>query len=227
MENPHNSDPATQALTYVTTRNLITSVGVAATRALSKEDVEQLLMVSGVLEDVSNWVLADLLVWGEERVASDHPKEGREFWDARDKVWAEMLRLCKKNISKSAAYHLRATAQAWPYERRRTSSCISFEHHRLLSGYTPDQQEYWMDVAEAGEWSAARLRISLYSDIDPLEPIVVANTAPPLKPLWTEERVQEYLWQWSSDDAYRIKTFVMCVIGEYENERATRSTSHP
>ena len=224
------SDNSDTSLEYVATRNLITSVGVAANATLTKTDVEHLLVYSGVLEDISNWVLADLLVWGEELAYAEvgNREPSQKFWDARDQVWGEMLRFCKKNTTKSAAYHLVATAKAWPYERRRHTTCISFEHHRLLSGYPPDQQEYWMDVAEAGEWSSAKLRQSLYSGIDPL---VVANTPPHVEytPLWTRERMDReinllgYDWEQIGD----VMDIVMRLIGDYEDERKSNGNRHP
>lgn len=225
------TDSSQEALEYIATRNLITSVGVAATATLTKTDVEHLLVYSGVLDDISNWVLADLLVWGENQaIGTLHVQHGVDFWAARDHIWEEMLRFCKKTISKSSCYHLAATARAWPYERRRTGPRLSFEHHRLLAGMSEDRQEYWMDVCEAGEWSAARLRQSLHKDIDPLEPPVVANT-PPVTPLWTSDDVEReivkiwdknfFLYHHDQPEAY-VKDFrilINRVIGEYESER--------
>lgn len=177
-----------EAYNYVNTRNLITSVGVAADRALTRTDVEHLLVYSGVLDDISKWVLADLLVWGEGEAERQVGERGtREFWDKRDQIWDEMLRYCKSDIKKTTAYNMAGCSRAWSWERRRQTTCVSFEHHRLLVGKSVEEQEYWLDVVEAGEWSVARLRQSLYSGQDPLADMRVM---PPHEPLWTDERIK-------------------------------------
>lgn len=209
-----------ESLQYISTRNLITSVGVTANAALTKTDVEHLLVYSGVLEDVSSWVLADLLVWGEEVATTrSGTHKGKEFWTERDDIWSEMLRFCKSNLSKSAAYHMSATAKAWPYARRRQTHAISFEHHRLLSGYPQEQQEHWMDICEAAEWSAAKLRQSLYSTIDPL---VVTNTTdlPSLPRQWTDGRVGDLLnlYRMPEETREEVHKLIMSIVEEYEDE---------
>jgi hypothetical protein len=156
-----------RAYAHVLTRQLVTSVGVAPglLRELNNEDVECLLTYSGTLDDMSKWVVADLMVWGEiqatQRVGAN---SGKVFWEVRDGIWDELLLACKMDISKHTAYNMVSTAKAFPWERRRHTKTLSFEHHRIVASRDNDQQEYWLDLAEAGEWSVAKLRHNYYSN---------------------------------------------------------------
>jgi hypothetical protein len=220
--------PIDRAYTEVLQRQLVTSVGVAPglLNKLSDTDVGYLLMYSGVLDDMSKWVVADLLVWGEMRVAREvNASSGREYWDARDKMWGEILSNCKMDISKHTAYNMAATARAFPWERRRHTATLSFEHHRLLSGKEHDEQEYWLDMTEDCEWSVHRLRGKLYGEGDPLAPRQTVMSTP--QDFWPEQRVEKEVYAAFSlptryDTVQRIIQLVQQIKEEIVNEQANR-----
>lgn len=216
--------PVDRAYAHVMHRQLVTSVGVnpGLLRELTNQDVECLLTYAGTLDDMSRWVVADLLVWAEERAAEQTgSRSGRIFWDARDKLWEGLLMACKMDISKYTAYNMVSTARAFPWQRRRHTRTLSFEHHRLVSGREPDEQEYWLDLADDGEWSVHQLRTHLYSQGDPLTPnLSVVLT--PHNP-WPEERVEKEVYAAFSlstryDTVEAIKQLVNRIIEEIRNE---------
>jgi hypothetical protein len=196
--------PIERAYTEVLQRQLVTSVGVAPNllAELSDADVGYLLVYAGSLEDVSKWTVADLLVWAEQRAATNvGTTSGREFWDARDRLWDEILANCKMDVGKHAAYNMAATARAFPWERRRHTATLSFEHHRLVSSREEDEQEHWLDMAEDGEWSVRKMRARFYGGGDPLLPkVTVMSTSQP-RELWPIQRVEREVY-----DAFALPT---------------------
>jgi hypothetical protein len=47
------------------------------------------------------------------------------------------------------------------FERPRRRESLSFSHHAELAGLAPDEQDLWLDRAEAGAWSVGSLRSEL------------------------------------------------------------------
>jgi hypothetical protein len=43
-------------------------------------------------------------------------------------------------------------------ERSRRRDLLSFSHHKEVAALPPDDQDYWLDAAERGEWSRNELR---------------------------------------------------------------------
>ena len=162
-----------KAARYVEKRQLITSVGVPAEwrDKLTNHEAEMLLVYSESLNDIAEWVFSDLLCWTEEKVAAklSGVRSGRDFWEQRDKAWADLNQRSKRGLAQATLYNMKATASAWPWARRIHTDIIGFEHHRLLVGMEQDQQDYWMELAQEGGWSSTQLRIRIY-DLDPLTP---------------------------------------------------------
>jgi hypothetical protein len=193
-----------RAYHHVMHRQLVTSVGVAPglLRELTNDDVECLLTYSGTLEDMSKWTLADLMVWGEMRAIQQVGTDsGRHFWDMRDAIWNQLLAACKSDISKHTAYNMVSTAKAFPWERRRHTQTLSFEHHRIVASRDDEQQDYWLDLAEEGEWSVARLRHNYYANADPMSPTITVMSTPHPKDTWPIERIEREVY-----DAFALPT---------------------
>lgn len=221
-----------RAYDYVVQRQLVTSVGLAPTVSddLTSFDAEMLLTYSGTLDDISRWVIADLLVWGEQVAEREiGNRNSREYWRKRDGVWDAMLRVCKTDMSKHTAYNMAACAKAWPWGRRRHTETISFEHHRVLVSRNGEDQEYWLDLAEAGGWSVKRLRSQLFGDNDPLAPVAVMSK--PIE-LWPDDRIQREMldhlrgyWDVPFD---AIEELLNKMRGEYEDAlRKERYRQYP
>lgn len=44
---------------------------------------------------------------------------------------------------------------------------LSFGHHQAVAALEPDQQQYWLEQASAGQWSISRLRKAMRPDTEP------------------------------------------------------------
>ena len=157
-----------KAAHYVTNRQLITSVGVPEEwrTQLTQHAAEMLLVYSESLQDIGDWVLADLLVWTEERVAQQVGKRtGREFWQRRDGAWEAISNRSKRGLSNGTLHNYKVTAARWPWSRRQHTDIIGFQHHLVLAALEPEEQDYWLDLASSGEWTAVQLRAKLYEGL--------------------------------------------------------------
>ena len=176
-----------QAAKHCEKKNLITSVGIPPDwrSQLTTYDATMLLVYSESLADISEWVLSDLLCWVEERLVDKLGgiSSGRAFWDERDKRWKELVRTSKRSLAHGTLYNMKATAKAFPWLRRRHSDTIGYEHHRLVSAMPDNQQDHWLDEAQANGWSSYDLRLRLYpnnsgaqqEDTQALEDIVASH----------------------------------------------------
>lgn len=226
MSVTHELAPVDKSMQWVSNKELVTSVGIrpAVMLKLSNEDVQHLLAYAGSMEDISKWLLSDLLVWGEGRIKRKLGTDtGKEFWVERDALWDIILSHYKSEVSKDTRYNMAGCARRWTYKRRRHTGILSFEHHRILVPLCDDEQEHWLELAEAGQWSVAVLRAKLYSKADPLEPPKVQVYTP----LWTESRIREEIGNYTirsgemrgyllDDDAVYLS---MLIAQEYEAER--------
>lgn len=217
-----------EAQRHVERRHFVTSVGIAPDilAALTPYDMSCLLMYSSTLDDIGRWIMADLLALGEAQVAQRlRTNKGREFWDARDQLWNDMLRNCKSDIAKHTAYNMAACARAWPHQRRRHTRFVSFEHHRLLINQPPAAQDDWLDLVEAGEWSVSRLRRELYSGQAPvpLPPMEIVYPTP----LWTPERVEQVVRNLPRLDHTTVTQLINTILKEiYTHEQADSYRQH-
>jgi hypothetical protein len=214
-----------RAYHHVMHRQLVTSVGVAPglLKELTNDDVECLLTYSGTLEDMSKWTLADLMVWGEmQAVAKVGVNSGKVFWEVRDKIWGELLAACTADISHHTCYNMVSTAKAFPWERRRHTKTLSFEHHRIVASRDNEQQEYWLDLAEEGEWSVARLRHNYYANADPLTPTITVMSTP--HDPWPEYRVEKEVYDaFSLPTRYDVVQRVIRLVQEIKEEISNAS----
>jgi hypothetical protein len=90
----------------------------------------------GVLRDRSAWGLGDWIIFGD---------------DVYGEKMAQAVEITGR--SKTTLENYARVARAIPPARRRRN--LSFNHHRLVSArkYSPEQQEEWLDKAEANKWS--------------------------------------------------------------------------
>ena len=153
-----------QAQRHVQRLRLVSTVGVmpAYLPALTKYDASMLAIVSSTMEDAANWILADLLVWVEDKLAGERAAQDDAWNIERDRRWVDLLHACGREYTLGTLLNMRATARAFPWERRRHSEVLKFRHHRLLVPYLPEEQETWLDQCEAGAWSSAELERRLY-----------------------------------------------------------------
>ncbi|WP_063753646.1 LmbU family transcriptional regulator [Kutzneria sp. 744] len=94
--------------------------------------------LSGIL-DSSCWWLGDWLVFGKEQY-SDRYQRGVEA----------------VNLSYQTLRNYAWVARRFPLERRRAQ--LSFQHHSEIASLPDDEQEQWLDEAEARSWTTKQLR---------------------------------------------------------------------
>lgn len=154
-----------EAAQLVNRYNFLTSVGIAPdVRAnLSEREIELIAVYSETLSDVSLWTLADLLEEIYERCRKDI-SDRRQMVAKRNYLWEQLIRnACKREWNLHTAYNVARVANVFPFEQRRHTDAISFEHHRLLCSVPKEEHEEWFDKIEAGRWTTAKLRYELYA----------------------------------------------------------------
>jgi hypothetical protein len=109
---------------------------------LAIEDWSEIGLQIATIGDSSAWWLGDWLVYGKKKYPDRY----------------------KQAISASALDYQTLRNYAWvcrqfPIPRRRAA--LSFQHHAELASLTPDQQDEWLDKAEALDWSLHALRRQL------------------------------------------------------------------
>jgi hypothetical protein len=53
---------------------------------------------------------------------------------------------------------------------------LSFGHHNVVAGKSPEEQQYWLESAAQGQWSVARLRAEMNRPVDEYEPPALASS---------------------------------------------------
>lgn len=96
-------------------------------------------------QNTSRWWLADWLFYGETEY-------GRKYVEA-----LEFTGLAYQTLR-----NLNAIAGAFDLSRRRDK--LSLGHHAEVASLEPDEQDLWLDRAEAEEWSRSELREALGDD---------------------------------------------------------------
>jgi hypothetical protein len=154
-----------EAATLVNRYNFLTSVGICpeVRRGLTEREIELIAVYSETLSDVSLWTLADLLLEIYERCKKEYPNK-KEMTIRRNHLWEQLIRnACKREWNLHTAYNICRTAAAFPFEKRRHTDAISFEHHRLLCGVPEEDRDEWFEKIESWRWTTAKLRYELYA----------------------------------------------------------------
>lgn len=121
---------------------LVTRVGLRIPEGLTYGGWERAGYRLAEVMNSSAWCVGDWIDHGERRYADRYQRAvelvGLEYKTVRNYVW---------------------TARRFPLARRRES--LSFQHHAEVAGLPEDQQELWLDRAEALKWSRNKLRLGL------------------------------------------------------------------
>jgi len=112
--------------------------GLLLPESLSYELWEQVGFTLGVLRDLTAWALGDWILFGEG-VFGEMYAQGVEVTGRKKDTLLEYARV----------------ARQVPRERRRN---LSFTHHQIVAARPPEEQDLWLDRAEANVWSCEELR---------------------------------------------------------------------
>jgi len=135
-EEPEDRDPATRS--QVTT----TKVGLTLPAGLSYEQWEHTgRQLAGVLSS-SSWWLGDWLLFGREHYSDRYERAAQaselQYQTLRNYAWV---------------------AGRYPVCRRRPE--LSFQHHAEIAALAVEEQERWLQLAQAQGWSVRRLRAAV------------------------------------------------------------------
>ena len=109
---------------------------------LTIEDWSEIGLQIAAIGDSSAWWLGDWLVYGKKKYPDRY----------------------KQAISATALDYQTLRNYAWvcrQFPDPRRHPALSFQHHAELASLTPDQQDEWLDKAEALDWSLHALRRQL------------------------------------------------------------------
>jgi hypothetical protein len=129
-------------------RTGVTSFGLCLPEQLPFEAWHRLGTQIAVISNVSAWWLGDWLAYG----ASKYPNRYKHAIDGTS--------LDYKTLRNYAW-----VARRFEMSRRRDT--LSFQHHAEVAALTRDEQELWLDRAQAFKWSKAELRQHLHSRVRP------------------------------------------------------------
>lgn len=211
-------NPVERARWFALDSGALTPIGIDPKFQLDRSAISQLALYIGTLQDVGLWSVGDMLVWGEQQAArelniGDGPKN-RQYFERRHIYWQAILDRCKLDITDTTAYNIYAAARAWPWDRRRHDEHLSFEHHRLLASREPEEQDYWLDMAVAGNWTVRQLRHHLYSKEDPMLP----NNRQRRPAIWDDTRISLAVNKLSSEGMNEVSVtrLIHQIRDEYE-----------
>ncbi|MFC4562786.1 LmbU family transcriptional regulator [Nocardiopsis mangrovi] len=91
------------------------------------------------ISDAMGWWMGDWLIFGERAYGSRY----REA-------------LARTSLDYKTLRNYAWVARGFPVARRRTE--LSFAHHAEVVPLPPDEQDFWLDLAEKGRWSRNELR---------------------------------------------------------------------
>lgn len=117
-------------------------VGLALPPNIPIKSWERLGRQISLIVDSSSWWLGDWLVYGEltypDRYRQALAATSLDYQTLRNYAWV---------------------ARSFRLSRRRDN--LSFGHHAELASLPPEEQDYWLNQAERGNWSRNRLRQQL------------------------------------------------------------------
>jgi hypothetical protein len=118
---------------------LATRLGLRFAGSLSYEGWERAGEQISRIVSSSAWCLGDWIVVGQSRFTDRYKQVieavGLDYQTVRNYAWV---------------------ARRFELSRRRDT--LSFQHHAEVASMPPADQDYWLDLAEAGGWSRNRLR---------------------------------------------------------------------
>jgi hypothetical protein len=130
--------------TRITNQVLATRIGLRFAGTLSFEGWERAGEHISRIISSSAWCLGDWIVVGQSRFTDRYKQVvetvGLDYQTVRNYAWV---------------------ARRFELSRRRDT--LSFQHHAEVASMPPDEQDYWLDRAEAGNWSRNRLRQEIKS----------------------------------------------------------------
>ncbi|MFJ4859157.1 MULTISPECIES: LmbU family transcriptional regulator [unclassified Streptomyces] len=121
---------------------LTTKVGLQMPAGMSFDDWEKAgRQLSGIV-DSSSWWLGDWLVYGKDHYTDRYQRgiraAGLQYQTLRNYAWV---------------------SRRFDFSRRR--GALSFQHHAELASLPHDEQESWLDRAEARKWTTKQLRSAI------------------------------------------------------------------
>jgi hypothetical protein len=116
----------------------------------------------GTIDDVGSWGRGDQVVRIQNDLAKQYGKK-TERYNAELAARINELLTLYRNVSYKTLENNATTARSWPFATRWQTPTLGFSHHYVLNSFTEAEREYYMDMAEVGKWSVARLQEELFN----------------------------------------------------------------
>lgn len=150
------------ATEWVNKKKIVIGTGLLLPTHISADEHTMIACFLGQLGDVGAWGRGDQVVRVQDDTAKLHKRNTDTYNDAITTRYTELLKLYR-TVELKTILNNAATARTWPLATRRQTDTIGYGHHETLNSLTPEEREYYLDMADAGEWTVARLRHELWT----------------------------------------------------------------
>lgn len=175
------ADPIQSALDTINRKRWLTTVGLnpaALPAMLTPAEHTALATYLGTLDDLGAWGRGDqvVIVQNEVRKIAKNWTQ-QQYGEAIQARYAELMKLYR-SIELKTLLNNASTARTWPHNERRQTSTLGYGHHEALNSRSPEEREYYLDMAEAAGWTVSQLRAELFGGRRNVTPgACVANPA--------------------------------------------------
>ncbi|MEU4804135.1 LmbU family transcriptional regulator [Actinosynnema sp. NPDC023587] len=154
------------------------------------------------ISDSSCWWLGDWLIYGQAQYPDRYKRATEEtsldYQTLRNYAWV---------------------ARKFGVDRRR--SALSFQHHAEVAGLDQEQQDRWLDLAVAGEWSRTRLRREVRAGRTPARDAVAAGAEQALKLRMSVPVERRQRWQDAAAvSGQDLLSWILDMLDEAASERS-------
>jgi hypothetical protein len=166
-----------------------TATGAQFDSLLDFETWSELGTRLGVYTSATSWWLGDWIAFGRM-------KYGRRYKEA----------VAATGLDYQTLRNYAVVARRFEISRRRAN--LTFQHHAALCALSDDQQETWLDRAEAGRWSRNELRRRLRA---------AGSAGPPADEIFrlAVARAQAHLWREAAErSSCRCEAWIVGVLDD-------------
>jgi hypothetical protein len=145
----------------INSQQWVTGCGLVLPDRMTAKDHTVLAIHLGTMGDAASWGRGDQFNRIKKELEKQYGKKTDKYNEAlaaRRKELAALYRVEEKTVENNAT-----TADKWLFKTRWQTPNIGYGHHAEMNhGFTDEERQYYMQQADAGGWSVARLRFELY-----------------------------------------------------------------
>jgi len=148
------------ATEIINSKKYVTGTGLLLPAYVSPELHTQLAIHLGTLGDVAPWGRGDQVVRIQDDLAKKHGRKTDAYNEAIAARYTELATLYRVEVK--TMMNNANTARQWPFATRWQTLSIGYAHHEGLNSLTPTERQFYLQEADAGGWSVAKLRFELW-----------------------------------------------------------------